>query len=1399
LIWSEINYATKNQTALISVTYGPVFWLHAFYSYSLIFSSTFLIFQAFRRWSQPYRRQAGIVLISALIPWLGNLVYMLQINPNSNLDLTSFCFAISGLIACWGLFSFKLLEIVPIAQNAIVEKMTDGLIVLDIQGKIVYLNPAILNILKQPIEELTGKFASDVLSPWIDDLIFHPEQGVESPSDNMNNYREVSVEVQNIQKYYEITVSPIEDSTGLPTGHTIIWRDITRRKQEEKGLRQQVAELTILHAVASACAQAEDEDTLIQNVNQIIAEGYFPDNFGIILIDRESNQLIKHSSYRDLLGASNAAYPLGKGITGRVAAEGQALRVPDVSKDPSYWKVDPKIKSELCVPLKVGEQIIGVINAESTKLDAYSEEDEHLLVIFAGQLATAIERLRAEAAEKQRVQELSAITRVSSEISSVLDQQEVLNLIVRSAAEISTSDASGLFSYREDGRLYLVAAYGISDQFYDSLSRHGVPINGTAVGEASKLLAPVQIPDLKNSKTYATPELAEIDGIQSILALPMLRGEQLLGGIVLWHKKPRHFTIEEEAFLQVLANQSVNAVENARLFEAEREQRRIAEVLRETGYELSTSLEFEHILDRLLDQLERLVPYDAANIMLVENDWIRVVRSRGYSSYGEHIAEQITSLELEIKTTPNLKQLFESKTPLIIPNTDIDPDWVPVFYNGLFNSWAGAPVILQDEVVAFFSLDKTTPNSYQPEHIERLAVFSGQASLAWQNAKLFEETHRRAVIQEALNEIIEAVVAAPNLDQLLETVMELMMNALEVEKSGIWAAGHSVIHGLPRNIGEIDTRVNQQSPRLAAIFQNKLVIEDWSHIQETDELRAWKRHMENFHIRASLYAPVISGDKRIGALALSSTTPRIWLPEEIALAEAVGRQIGSAVERLDLLAKTQEQAQQVKHIIETVPEGVILLDTERRILLVNPAAEKYLSMLLDENELDKPLSHLAEKPIEEMLKILPGSPWQEIQVQKEPRLIFEFAARPLESKDQNEGWVLVLRDVTLDRENQARIQMQERLATVGQLAAGIAHDFNNIMAAVVIYTDLLAMEPNLKPASLEQLNIVQQQVQRATSLIRQILDFSRRAVMEQSEIDLLPFIKELDKLLVRVLPENIQLKLSHQPGPYQVLADPTRLQQVFMNLVLNARDAMPEGGTLQFSLDKLSLKPEDTIPAPDLTAGNWIRIKIQDSGSGIPDEMLPHIFEPFFTTKPIGQGTGLGLAQVYGIIKQHGGTIDVYSIESKGSTFSIYLPELTQKLETTPEKPNDFQPIGTGETVLVVEDDQSARDALQTLMELQNFRILTAANGKRALEIFERQGNLIDLIVSDVVMPEMGGVELFNIIQNKQSQIKFLFITGHPLDFDTQLTSETNEVHWLQKPFSVNEFLEVLNKILLAE
>ncbi|MFZ0548403.1 MAG: response regulator [Candidatus Promineifilaceae bacterium] len=506
-----------------------------------------------------------------------------------------------------------------------------------------------------------------------------------------------------------------------------------------------------------------------------------------------------------------------------------------------------------------------------------------------------------------------------------------------------------------------------------------------------------------------------------------------------------------------------------------------------------------------------------------------------------------------------------------------------------------------------------------------------------------------------------------------------------------------------------------------------------------------------------------------------------------------------AIENARLLQQTQEQALQVQRIINTVPEGVFLLSTDYRILLTNPRAEKHLMLLAEVGTGDQ-LTHLGGRPVDEVLNLdSDDAPWlwREITT-PEPERIFEAAVQPLITADEIEGWVIVLRDITEEHQVQEHLQTQDRLATVGQLAAGIAHDFNNVMAVITLYSSTLNKYPN-HPKRESYLDTISKQAQHAASLIGQILDFSRSSVIERSRMDLLPQIKETVKLLQRTLPENILIELTADKVEYSVEADPTRLQQVLMNLAVNARDAMPDGGKLKIALSRLTVKPKERPPLPGLKTGRWVCLAVSDTGTGIPEEALSHIFEPFFTTKQRGKGTGLGLAQVYGIIKQHDGEVNVTSQTNEGTTFTVYLPYMGQsneEEETTSMQQSLSPSSGERQTILLVEDNQMTRDAIQQTLELLGYQILATGSGQEAIKLFEDDPETVDLVISDMIMPEMGGIEFYKTLKSRHPNVKVMVATGYPLADNGQELLESGIVGWIQKPFSTSTLAHKLREVL---
>lgn len=553
--------------------------------------------------------------------------------------------------------------------------------------------------------------------------------------------------------------------------------------------------------------------------------------------------------------------------------------------------------------------------------------------------------------------------------------------------------------------------------------------------------------------------------------------------------------------------------------------------------------------------------------------------------------------------------------------------------------------------------------------------------------------------------------------------------------------------------------------------------------------------------QSAIAMPMSVMGRIIGVFELQSVEPAAYRQEHVTALRMAASLAAVAIEVSRLLEQIQAQADQVQTVIDTVPDGVLLIDAQQRPILVNPVAREYLPLLSTAGEGEN-LTHLGDRPLKEILRPVDENGARsriELKV-NEPQRIFEVAAQPV-VHEAEAGWVIVLRDVTEERQRQEHLRRQERLATVGQLAAGIAHDFNNVMAIIMLYSETLTRAPD-HAKRMFYLETIREQAGHAASLISQILDFSRRSVMERTRLDLLVLVKESVKLLQRTLPENISIELDAEEGgseQYVSEADPTRLRQMLMNLAINARDAMPEGGEMRIVLEGLRVGP-DRPPLPEMRSGAWIALSVHDTGIGITDEAMPHLFEPFFTTKEPGSGTGLGLAQVYGIVKQHGGEIGVESQEGQGTTFTVYLPGLEEEKEESESTEEALHASGkTSGTILLVEDDDTTRKAIHETLDLLGYRVLTATNGREALDTLEHALDAIDLVLTDMIMPEMGGLAFYETLKEWQPDARVVIMTGYPLADVGRRALEQGELTWIQKPFSMTELAQLVRKKLAAD
>jgi PAS domain S-box-containing protein len=381
------------------------------------------------------------------------------------------------------------------------------------------------------------------------------------------------------------------------------------------------------------------------------------------------------------------------------------------------------------------------------------------------------------------------------------------------------------------------------------------------------------------------------------------------------------------------------------------------------------------------------------------------------------------------------------------------------------------------------------------------------------------------------------------------------------------------------------------------------------------------------------------------------------------------------------------------------------------------------------------------------------------------------------------------------RQRDLQLRQAQKMEAIGTLAGGVAHEFNNLLQAIQGYT-IYAM--NGLPDGDERRNDLQQVIkasERATTLTRQLLGFSRREVLRLTDLDPNEQVRDLVKMLRPLIGADIEVQMNLAPDVGMVHADAGHLQQLLMNLCVNARDAMPHGGKLLIKTEDLELSDELAELRRDLAPGRYLVLSVTDTGCGMSPEVRDRIFEPFFTTKGVGKGTGLGLPMVYGVVRQHNGTVRVYSELGVGTSFRIYLPVINRPSENVEAAPRS-KPRGGNETILVAEDDPMVRDVAVRILERAGYRTITAADGVQAVELFEKHQDAISLAIIDMVMPRLSGREVYQSIKQTKPQTQIVFCSGYDPEMTGVETLPDQTTQIVQKPFDPEKLLDIIRDAL---
>jgi signal transduction histidine kinase len=390
-----------------------------------------------------------------------------------------------------------------------------------------------------------------------------------------------------------------------------------------------------------------------------------------------------------------------------------------------------------------------------------------------------------------------------------------------------------------------------------------------------------------------------------------------------------------------------------------------------------------------------------------------------------------------------------------------------------------------------------------------------------------------------------------------------------------------------------------------------------------------------------------------------------------------------------------------------------------------------------------------------------------------------------------------LKDITETRNLEAQLLQAQKMEAVGLLAGGVAHDFNNILTAIIGYGNLVQLKMKKNDPMRLHIEQILAASERAAGLTQSLLAFSRKQIINPRPVRLSDIIARLEKLLSRVIGEDIEMKIAVAPGETAVMADAGQIEQILMNLCTNARDAMQEGGILMVETERVEFDEDYVRKHAFAKPGPYMLLSVSDTGQGMDEQTRSKIFEPFFTTKELGRGTGLGLAIVYGVVKQHNGYINVYSEPGKGTTFRLYFPAVETAAETL-SAPVYHAIIEGTETVLLAEDEPAVRNLAKTILEEYGYKIILAEDGEDALAKFRASPEAIDLLVLDVMMPKKNGKEVYDEIRETRPDIKALFMSGYTANVIHKKGVLNPDKELIIKPFSPHAFLQKVRQILDA-
>ena len=651
-----------------------------------------------------------------------------------------------------------------------------------------------------------------------------------------------------------------------------------------------------------------------------------------------------------------------------------------------------------------------------------------------------------------------------------------------------------------------------------------------------------------------------------------------------------------------------------------------------------------------------------------------------------------------------------------------------------------------------------------------------------------------------------ALVAATGLDDVLRLCVDAAINISGMDCGWVYLVNEDseainlAFHkGLSAAFVNCVSHYDRDSGNMRLIMAGKPVYKQYKEIMSNINEAGC-----NEKLRVIAVVPVKCEGRVIGCLNISSRTLDMVPDFARSTLESISTQIGSVIARVTANTELNKEKERFRVLVEECPFGISLINKDGYYEYINPKFTELFGYTLKDIPTGKEWFEKAYPDSKQRSKAvamwfqLKNNTAQEKSFQQELNVTCKDGSKKtifFRMVNMEAGQALVLyEDITKTKRLEKQFLQAQKMEAIGTLAGGIAHDFNNLLMGIQGCASLMAVNIDSAHPHFEYLKDIKECVKSATGLTKQLLNFARAGRYEVKQIDMNAIIEKSSGMFARTKKE-ITIHRKYQKDIWTVDADHGQMEQVLLNLYVNACNAMPEGGKIYLKTENIMID-EDYNTTCRIESGRYIKISITDTGMGMDEATQQKVFDPFFTTKEMGRGTGLGLASVYGIVKHHGGFINVYSENGEGSTFNIYLPASTAETREQETVNSKKQILRGNETILFVDDEKMIIDIGKQMLEIMGYKILTANNGKEAIDIYKKNMDKIDMVILDMIMPEIGGSEVYDRLRKINPEIKVLLSSGYSIDGQATAILNRGCNGFIQKPFSIKKLSKQLKKIL---